>query len=112
MDNLTKSIIEHIRVFLILVLELTGGLFIKYILPFLIVIIVAALIIVRLHWKGLPIAVFMAASFLLMITGPLLLFKIITYETDLFIHLRDLSLSVAVQTTIVLVVIFHKSLFK
>jgi hypothetical protein len=112
MDNLTKSIIEHIKVFLILGLKLMGDLFIKYILSFLILVIIIAIIILKLHWKRLHVIIFMVISFFVMIIGPLILFKIITHEPDLFIHLRSLSLSIAIQTIIILGVIFHRNLFK
>jgi 4-amino-4-deoxy-L-arabinose transferase-like glycosyltransferase len=110
MNDMAKTIIETIKYFVIIGLEISLGLLIKYILPFFIPILVIAILILKLHWEKLHIIIFMLISFFVLIFGPQVLYKIITHEYNK--NLISISLYFSIQAIIVLLIIFHKLILK
>jgi hypothetical protein len=84
------------------------GLFIKYIVPFLILVFVLTLIAVKLQWQRQAIIIFMSITFFVLLIGPALLHKIITHEFNKLLIIFPLYVSL--QTISILAIIFRKVL--
>jgi hypothetical protein len=103
--NLLITIIETIKVFITMSLQLMFDL-LKYILPFLVFVLAVSFIALKFNWKGMSVIIFIVTAFFILLLGPPLLYKIIADDNN--IHLPTLSLYIAVQTIVILWIIFHK----
>ena len=105
-----ESIGLHIVVFIKMALKHMWSLFLKYELPFAIIVAVVAAIAYKFHWKGLPVVLFIGISFMMLLFGPVLLHKIISDDQYFYYpHLFGLALMFSIKAVATLYWIFRKN---